>query len=65
MLPRLRTRWTRVRDEEAYPPMDSNAWAILPIARRRAVDLKRPHFDKELVEIFQQYTAENSGAEAS
>jgi len=65
MLPRLRTRWTRAHNEEVYPRMDSNASAILPIVRRRAVELKRPLFDKELVEIFQQYTAENSEAATS
>ena len=42
------------------------ASAILPVVRHRAVELKRPLFDKELVEIYMQYKAEGPAeAEAS
>jgi homocitrate synthase NifV len=43
--------------EYGIPMTREEATGLLPYVRERTVDLKRPLFDKELVELFQEYQA--------
>ncbi len=48
--------------EYGIPVTREEATAILPLVRQRTIDLKRPMFDKELVELYNEYRTSRPSA---
>jgi homocitrate synthase NifV len=51
--------------EYGIPLSREHAVALLPHVRTKAVELKRPLFDKELVELFREYIITETGTESA